>query len=96
MKSVLTQEWLDDGLGHAGRHARYSIHLSEEDRDRFAAEHAEEVQQRGREFRPIGRWAIVGVDDDTYEQLRGQQHGMWYSGEAYWDGKKYRLGSRSR
>lgn len=95
MKSVLTQEWLDDMEGHSGRIAAYSLHLTEKDRAEFVRDHGKELEEEGRSYRPIGRSAVVGVDDEVYEQLKLAGHGMWYDGKAYWGGKEYKLGSRS-
>ncbi len=96
MKSVFVQEWVDSQLGHSGKNSRYSIHMKEYDRDQFAREHGGEVHRAGRSLEPIGRWAVVGVDEDVYEKVKSSGHGIWYTGKAYWDGQEFQMGAGSK
>lgn len=96
MKSVFVQEWVDSDLGHSGRNSRYSIHMKEYDRDAFAKEHGREVNRAGRSLEPIGRWGVVGIDDEVYEEVRASVNGMWYRGKAYWDGEEFIMGGSSK
>lgn len=96
MKSVFVQEWVDSELGHSGKNSRYSIHMKEDDRDRFARDHATDVNRAGRELKPIGRWGVVGIDEAVYEEVRKSVNGMWYRGKAYWDGQEIDIGAGSK
>ena len=95
MKSVLTQEWVDDELGHGGRIVAYSLHASEEGRNAFVREEGKVVHDSGRLLRPVGRSMLVGVDEDVFERVQRASNGIWYQGKIYWGGRDYDAGSRS-